>query len=295
MRSNHKKKRAKNSREVSPNSARKNVILIEELGRSPEEHPVFSLASPLLPWGGVCAAILLVFVAPPLLRDGPVGALLAAALTLAIFVILLLPRKLFLGQDGLLLVWLLGSKFIRFRDIKTVETTDGFFFHHPGINLTFKNGGATDFGTSVFKERWAERDALIRLLRVCIEKARGKQAPPVEQSLFRAGKSSDIWVRSLRAMGHGAHFDPRTPAVRLDILWRIAESPDSSLLERTAAFVALSASKNAEHEKRLRIALEQTVAPPVRASLTDALEAAEDEAKIAEVLARAEKTSAHQG
>lgn len=269
--------------------------LLAELGRSPEEPPIFSLPSPLLPWGGVVAAIVLVFVAPPLIKDGPVGTLLVAALTLAMFVILLLPRKLLLGQDGLLLVWLLGSKFIRFRDIQTIEMSDGAFFHHPGINLIFKNGRATDFSTSVFKERWAERDLLIRLLRVCSETARSKRKPPVEQSLLRAGKSLDTWVRSLRAMGHGAHFDPRKPAVRLDDLWRIAESPDASLVERTAAFVALSATKDATHEKRLRISCDETVAPAVRASLTNALEAAEDEAKIAKVLEQAEKTSPHQG
>jgi hypothetical protein len=272
-------------------SGNEKADLLAELGRSPEERPIFSLPSPLLPWGGVLAALLLVFVAPPLIKDGPVGALLIAALTLALLVILLLPRKLLLGQDGLLLVWILGSKFIRFRDIQTIEMSDGAFFHHPGINLIFKDGRAMDFTTSVFKERWAERDVMIRLLRVCTETARSKQKPPVEQSLSRAGKSLDTWVRSLRAMGHGAHFDPRKPAVRLDDLWRIAESPDASLIDRTAAFVALSATNIPENEQRLELALDDTVAPLVRSALRAALDAAGDETKIADLLGRVEKIS----
>lgn len=292
MPSSRKKKQHAPPTQTFQISGNEKADLLAELGRSPEERPSFSLPSPLLPWGGMVAAILLVFAIPPLLKDGPVGALLAAALTLTLWVILLLPRKLLLGQDGLLLVWLFGSKFIRFRDIRTIEMSDGAFFHHPGINLIFKNGHSLDFATSVFKERWAERDILIRLLRVYIETARGKRKPPEEPSLLRAGKSVDNWVRSLRAMGHGAHFDPRKPAVRLDDLWRIAESPDASLVERTAAFVALSAPNHAESEQRLHRALDHTIAPLVRSALRIALDAGDDEAKLADILVRVEKISA---
>lgn len=295
MSSRSKKKRAANRAETSSISAQKKAVLLEDLGRSPDEHPVFSFPSPLLPWGGVVAAILITLVAPPLIKEGPAGSLVAAALTLSILVLLLLPRKLLLGQDGLLFIWLLGSRFISFRDIENVEMSDGAFFHHPGINLIFKNGQAMDFATSVFKERWAERDALISLLRVCVETARSKRPPPVEQSLLRAGKSNESWARALRTIGHGAHFDPRMPAVRHDDLWIVAESPDASLIERTAAFVALSTTKDAEIEKRLRIAIDHTAAPLVRSAMRAALEAGDDEAEIARVLERVEKISKLEG
>jgi len=295
MPSRHKKKRATNRADTSSVAAQKKAALLEELGRSRNEQAVFSLPSPLVPWGGVVAAILITLFAPPLIKEGPVGSLLAAAFTLATFVILLLPRKMLLGQDGLLLVWILGSRFVRFREIETVEMSDGAFFHHPGINLILKDGQALDFATSVFKERWAERDALISLLRVCVETAHSKRPPPVEQSLLRAGKSKESWARALRAMGHGAHFDPRMPAVRQDDLWLVAESPDASLIERTAAFVALSATKDPEMEQRLRVALDHTVAPLVRSALGAALDAGDDEAEIANVLERVEKISRLEG
>jgi len=277
----------------APISAQKKAALLEGLGRSPDEHPVFSLPSPLLPWGGVVAAILIMVVAPGFIKDGPVGTLLAAAMALAMLVVLLVPRKLFVGEDGLLLVWMMGSRFIRFHEIDYIEMSEGFYFHQPGINLALVDGHAVDFSTSIFKERWAERDALISLLRVCIETAKSKKAPPAMGALLRAGKPHTAWARMLLGMGNGAHFDPRLPAVLPEDLIKIAECPDASTIERTAAFVALAATRDAAFEKRLRIALDQTVAPAVQSALREALEAGEDEERIARLLERTEKIADH--
>lgn len=288
MRQSKKKQHTRPVNTVTIGTQQKEALL-EELGRSPDEYPVFSFPSPLLPWGGVVAAILIILLARPLVRDGPVGILLAAAMTLATFVVMLIPRKLIVGQDGVLFVWMMGSRFIRFRDIDYVEMSDGLFFHQPGINLALKSGRAMDFSTSLFKERWAERDALINLLRIYIETAKSKQAPPALGALSRAGKPYAAWARALLAMGHGAHFDPRAPAVLPEDLLRIAESPDASTIERTAAFVALAATHDVVFEKRLRVALDQTVAPAVRSALREALEAGDDEARIARLLEHTEK------
>jgi hypothetical protein len=73
---------------------------------------------------------------------------------------------------------------------------------------------------------------------------------------------------------------------------RIAESPDASTIERTVAFVALGASQDPALETRLRISLEHTVAPGVRSALREALDAGEDEERIAQLLERAEKATA---
>ncbi len=278
-----------------PTPTLEKMALLEELGRSRHEQPIFSLPSPFLPWGGVVVAILLAAAGPPLLKESPAGILLVAAIILAFFVIMLLPRKLLIGRDGLLFVWVLGSRFIRFRDIKNVDTSEGFFFHHPGINLELVNGNAMDFATSIFKERWAERDKLILLLRACIDSAKAKKIPSALQALLRTGKTHAAWARALKAMGHGAHFDPRAPAVLQEDLWRVAENPDASMVERTAAFVALSANRDAAKEKRLRDSLEGTVAPKMRSALRAALEADGDEERIAAVLEQAEKSMSPSG
>jgi len=287
------RKKTKKQRPTASNTtavaAQKKATLLEELGRRPDEHPVFSIPSPLLPWGGVIAAILITVITPPLVKDGPVGVVLATAIALAALVTLLIPRKLLLGHDGVLLVWMLGSRFIRFRDIDYVETVDGIFFRHPGINLALENGHAVDFSTSLFKERWAERDALILLIRLYIEIAQNNKTPPVQNALLRAGKTHVAWARSLLAMGSGAHFDPRSPAVLPDDLLRIAENPDYSVVDRAAAFIALGGARDATVEKRLRFSIEHTVAPEVRSALREALDAGENEERIAELLERAEK------
>jgi len=147
--------------------------ILRDLGRSPEERPVFSLPSPLLPWAGLVVGAFVAFCVQALVREGPVGALLAAAMGLFYAVIMLYPRKLVVGEDGLLLVWIF-SRFIPYRDIAYVETSDGFYFANPGINIALRSGKAVDFATSVFKERWAERDALLTLIRLATEEARAK-------------------------------------------------------------------------------------------------------------------------
>jgi hypothetical protein len=286
-----KSKRAAASR-VGAVSEHQKASLLRDLGRSPDEHALFSLPSPLLPWGGIPVLALIVLIGPRLIKDGPVGVLLAAAITLAMLIVMLVPRKLMVGNDGLLLMWL-GSRFIRFRDIDFVETTDGFWFHHPGINIVFKNGKALAFATSLFKERWAERDALISLIRLYVEAAMRKKSPQTHQALTRAGRPHDAWARALLAIGHGAHFDPRMPAVLPEDLLRVAESSDAPTVDRAAAFVALAATRDADTVKRLRVTLDHTVRPAARAALRGALDAGSNEEQIARALEYAEKTSLH--
>ena len=78
-----KEKKSKRARDGGAFSDQKKAALLRDLGRSPDEHPVFSLPSPLLPWGGVFLFALLTLVARPLVRDGRLGILFGVAIVLA--------------------------------------------------------------------------------------------------------------------------------------------------------------------------------------------------------------------
>ncbi|MDI1482811.1 hypothetical protein [Polyangium sp. y55x31] len=262
-------------------------VLLRDLGRTPDERPVFSLPSPFLPWLGLLLGVGVALLASGFMRKGPWGVTLWAALVLAVLVIVLFPRKLIVGEDGLLLVWV-RARFIPYRDIAYVETSDGFYFRNPGINIALRSGEAVDFATSVFKERWAERDALLSLIRAAIEAASARRPAPAPEALGRGGRPYDAWARALRAIGSGAHEGIRTSPVPADELLRVAESPSAPTVDRTAAFVALAASQDTESLRRLRIAVDLTAAPDTKAALQAALAAEGDEASIAEVLAFAE-------
>lgn len=263
---------------------------MRDLGRAPDEPAVFSLPSPLLPWGAALLGILLAVVVQALLREGPVGALLSAAIALGFVVSLLFPRKLVVGADGLLLVWI-RARFVPYKDIAYVETSDGFYFKNPGINVALRSGSAVDFATSVFKERWAERDALLTFIRVAIDEASRRKAPRAPDALLRAGRDLVAWANALRSIGAGAHVDPRTPPVPAEDLLPIAENPAASLLDRAAAFVALSTSSDPEVGRRLRIAVEQTADPEAKSSFEYALLWRDDVHGLAHVLGAAEHKS----
>lgn len=262
------------------------------LGRSLDEAAVFSLPSPLLPWVAIFLALAVASLAPALLREGPAAALLYAALWLGLFVMFLFPRKLVVGADGILLVWI-GKRFIPYKDIAYVETSDGFVFKNPGINIVLRSGSAVDFSTSIFKERWAERDSLLTLLRVVAAESEEKIAPRTPDALLRAGREPLVWAQHLRGIGAGAGTDLRTPSVPVEDLLRVAESPFAAPVDRTAAFVVLAASDNPDIKSRLRFAVEQTAEPEARAALEGALARCDDEHAVAEVLGsvalRAEK------
>ncbi len=266
------------------------AVLLHQLGRSPDEVAIFSLPSPLLPWFALILGALLALLAQALIREGPVGAVLSVALFLGLFVALLFPRKLVVGDDGLLLIWI-RARFVSYKAIEYVETSDGFFLKSPGINVALRSGSALDFSTSVFKERWLERDALLQLIRVAVSESAHKSAPRTPDALLRAGREPLVWANGLRALGAGANLDARTPVVPVEDLLRVAENPVAAPIDRAAAFVVLLANVNPDISSRLRFAVDHTAQPETRAALEGALDARGDEHAIAAVLALLESRS----
>jgi hypothetical protein len=278
------------ARTGAPKDAQRRSVLLRDLGRAPHERAIFSLPSPLLPWVALFLGLVVAFFVQALVREGPAGALLAAAIVLGFLVVVLFPRKLIVGEDGLLLVWV-RPRFIPYREIAYVETSDGFYLQNPGINIALRSGRAVDFATSVFKERWAERDALITLIRDAKDEAAGRKAARAPDALLRGGREFLAWAHVLRGIGSGANVDARTPPVPSDDLLRVAESSGAPLVERVAAFVALAASTDGDAKGRLRIAVDSTADPGVKAALQGAIDAGGDEHALARVLAYAEEKS----
>jgi len=262
---------------------RKRDAILRKLGRAADERALFSLPSPLLPWIGLVLGVALLFLLRAAPAGGPVAIISGAAVTLAYLVVLLYPRKLVVGEDGLLLVWIF-SRFVPYRDIAYIEGFDGFYFTNPCINVALRSGSALSFATSLFKERFAERDALLQLLRTAIDEAATRRPVRAPALLLRGGKDTTAWVLSLRSIGAGANVDLRTPAVPIESLLRVAESPAAPLVERAAAYVALTGSTNEDVKKRLRVAADLSAAPLTKDALRAVLEASEDDSALATLL-----------
>jgi hypothetical protein len=254
------------------------------------------LPSAILPTAGVLVGVGVVLLLQLLLSaPSPPDVLLAAAVALGYAVLLLWPRQLTVGEDGLLLSWLWRQRFIPYEAIARVETGDLWLGKCPGIGLVFQNGRHMDITTSVFVTNWAERDALLSLIRAAVEDheaRRRRRREEMPEILSRGARSHQEWARALLSAGSGANLDPRTAPAPMERLLEVATSSEGPLSARIAAIAALDAGPDEEVKARVRVAVQNTVAPEAREALLGAVEAGEDEEALAELLAYAERRGA---
>ncbi len=195
-----------------------------------------------------------------------------------------LPMRVRVGTDGLVIRWLGRPRFLPFAEVTTVEiyeTAVGGKVQR-GVRVTLRSGervrlptGQTDLGASE-AARLAER----------IEEARKAGAEGASRSvveLGRASRSASEWVRDLRRLGAGAH-DLRSAAVPVDAFLRVLADGERSAVERASAAVAVLSADRADARERVRVAANVSVSPKLRVALDRIVDAAEDEAALAEAL-----------
>lgn len=193
----------------------------------------------------------------------PLG--LIALVVTALFVV---PSRVEVGADGVLVRWLGSARFVPAADIVGVEQElQGLGKNRHILVRVLRQGGAP-LDLVVGSARWAADDAGALVARVEeVISARRSGAVAVAAALARGHLDAGSWVRALRAVGGGAGANFRRPEVSPDALWTVFESPTSTPDARVAAAVALAAQPSEKTSARIRVTADALAEPSLRQAL----------------------------
>jgi hypothetical protein len=187
---------------------------------------------------------------------------------LSFLLLALLPAKVTVGLDGVLVKWLWQKRFIPMSDIVTI--------HAEGptrIRLELTGGRVEIISTASAKQRsrtgvfTERRDMILARIREAWQthRARGPGAD-VATIVARGTRSLEEWKKALATL-ESADAGYRQAALREEDLWRVVEDPRASEDARAAAALLLRKGLDEPGKARVRVAAEATASPKLRVAL----------------------------
>ncbi|MBL8741914.1 MAG: hypothetical protein JNK04_12490 [Myxococcales bacterium] len=189
-------------------------------------------------------------------------------------------REITIGADGVLLPTALGTRFLRFDEVRGVKAA--------GRQVRFERSGGPDVIVKAGRSASPETAATIAL-RVG-EAMRARTRPDSESALAmvsRAGRSLADWRQSMEQLARQTQ-SYRGVTLSSDDLAAILESPAASEEQRIGAALGLLSLGN-EHKDRLRIAASACAHEPMRVALDKLARGDVDDDAIEEAIASAPK------
>ncbi len=189
--------------------------------------------------------------------------------------LMLMPAKVTVGVDGLLVKWLWMREFIHTKDIIFVKRFDTGYgrSRRRGVEIALP-------GRALQLPMYSEESIVTLEQRIRDVVALAKNQTHVgEQALVltRGELGLRDWMNQLKALGSGATATLRNAAVMPEHLWRVAEDPARPAIERAAAAIALAPSLGESDKERLADLAKTTAAPKLRVALERVAEEATDE------------------
>ncbi len=232
--------------------------------------------------------------------------LFAAPLVILYALLMLLPSRVTLHDDGVRISWLGRTRYVPYRSILAVSTVSreepwlfrrrGEEKHFLALKLSTDNGDIV-LGTGVTSNSWwgsTSAKGYTAHLHALLDSAWSQfrdlsQGQDVAAAhLTRDGQSVDEWVRRVERLVHADIY--RATALSIEKLWKLVEDPTVPPTARAGAAVALRASLNEEGRTRLRVASEAIGSPKLRVAITKVAEESE-EAELREALSHIEDAS----
>jgi hypothetical protein len=214
----------------------------------------------------------------------PVFAVALVAL-IVLFAGIVLPTRVVVGGDGILLRWLGTVRFVSWSRVTDVEPFDGGVM----LSLGADHDGGDEWLTLRMPEDHQryhpERDAMVeRIFAAHRAHAAAAGAEPLARLLGRAGGRTRDWVREMRSLVRPVPGF-RVASVPLERLWRVVEDPRADRDARTGAAIALAPALHDDDRARLRAVADGCAEPRLRVALaTAAKEASAPDDALAEAL-----------
>ena len=210
----------------------------------------------------------------------------------------LVPAKIRIGADGLLVSWMGRRRYHPLSDLVRAEVVEGPPWETLLpilVRLTHKDGSTEDLvaamGRGRANSRGFNRQVLLKAsivaerINEAIDARAGRGELPIAWNasvLARAARPIGDWITELRAMVDRTQTFREGVVLAVDQLWRVIEDPEANAEHRAAAAVALGKDLDDEARTRLRVAAESTVAPRLRVAFEAAADA--NESRLADAL-----------
>ncbi len=264
-------------------SARSAQGLADVLEQPPEEISEFDA---LPPWAHRMRWLAIVLTTSPwilfnILRHMPGFTILVVlALYGVIALPMVLPQKITVGEDGLLLRWAGRRRFIPFSALVSAESTPlGVKLELEDDAIEIRLGHRADsFG--------ARREAMLARIEEGMEAHRALEPAEDAALLARGTRSLDDWMRDLEALGLGDAGGYRTIAMPRERLWAVLENARAEASAREGAALALRSSLHDDERERIAAIAQKSASPRLRVAL-DAVSSLTDEPRLRVVLEEA--------
>jgi hypothetical protein len=217
----------------------------------------------------VCVLALFVVLGLVAGREAPFALALAAVALITLCAGVVVPTRVTVGADGVLLRWLGTERFVAWSSVVAIEPFDG------GVVLALASGRWLTLRTPLGHERHhPEREAMVERMLVAWRASRGSEADDaVARLLQREGGRTREWVRSMRGLVR-RETEYRRAAMPPERLWRVVEDPSADTTVRLGAALALAPSLDEAGRDRLRAAADACAQPRVRVALATAASSA---------------------
>lgn len=210
-------------------------------------------------------------------QSAPAALALAVVALFALVGGLVVPTRVTVGADGVLVRWLGTVRFVPWTSVVAIEDFDG------GVVLALDGGGWLTLRTPADHERHCpERASMVERMRVAwrAHGRGGHDADPTAVLVRRAGGHTREWVRAMRRI-LSPERGYRTQAMPPEQLWRVVEDACGDRHARTGAALALAPLLDDRGRERMQAAASSCAEPRLRAALqtaaTDAAAAAPDD------------------
>jgi hypothetical protein len=256
------------------------LALLGALGLDPRSHRAeFSAASPvyatyarqmLFVFGAIAGSVALAgaFTALTGLAGGP----FLAYLFMPVILVGLIPAKIVVGADGVLVRWLWQKRFIPMSELRLItrEENRGIRFHlQSGEEIVVQTSARARTEGQVTIEH---REAVFARVNEALATFRNRDGAASASALVGRGTRSKIeWLEALKKLAgvgtRGGGY--RDAALRDDDLWRLVEDPSAAPDVRAGAAFVLRGSLDDAGRARVRVAAEATASPKLRFALDE--------------------------
>jgi hypothetical protein len=209
----------------------------------------------------------------------PAAASIAGAITMGTLAAFgsLMPTRIEVGTDGVLIRWLTYRRFIPHAEITGGWVQETGLGRGRRVQVMLQLEGGEKVRLPITSQRYRRERADLLVQRIAEARQVGSHTEGADtRVLERRGREVDEWVRALRELTRLATH--RAKAVAPGDLWQVVESPSQDPLARAAAAIALEPELDASNRQRLRVAAQATASPKLRIALDAVADQAEDEA-----------------